>query len=154
MCHSLKEVVHPQANVPFHRGMESLIHPAQGVANRHTGAVGKRTVRCGGHKITGNRKYREVPFMTCCNADPTHPGCQVYHPCCQQPQGAQGCKTVFSCCGVEGELVCWNCRSSHSPNNPLPHQVPTIPTFTVFFARKASLSSVNHFLHYQYCSVI
>ena len=106
MCHVLKEEVHPQANVPFHQGMESLNHPAQGVANRHTGAVAyNRQGKWDGDlgKIFGIKKYKEVPYMTCCNADPSHPGCQVYHPCCQQPQGAQGCKNVFSCCGTEGE---------------------------------------------------
>ena len=103
-CHTLKEAIHPQANVPFHAGAGSLAHPAKDLAKRHTGAVAYNRERCGGHKALGNRRYKDVPYMACCNNNPSHPGCQVYHPCCQMPQGAAGCKNVFTCCGAEGIL--------------------------------------------------
>ena len=101
----LKEVVHPLANIPYHKEPGSLIHPAPGVANRHTGAVAyRRESKWAGDlgKVFGVKNHKDVPYMACCNNAPEHPGCQVYHPCCQQPQGGAGCKNVFSCCGTEG----------------------------------------------------
>jgi len=99
-CHTSKETVHPQSNVPFHRGTQTNQHPSANVATRHTGSVQYRKERTGGNRVTG-RRYKEVPYMSCCGNDPAHGGCQVYHPCCNQPQGTVGCKTVFTCCGSE-----------------------------------------------------
>merc|ERR1711981_157311 len=70
------------------------------MASRHTGGAAYRKGTTAGTRVTG-RRYLAIPYMTCCNNDPSHPGCQVYHPCCLQSQGAQGCKYIYSCCGGE-----------------------------------------------------
>ena len=96
-----KETVHPQSTVPFHRGTQTNQHPTLNVATRHTGQVHYWKANRNGNRVTG-RRYNAVPYMSCCHNDPSHGGCQVFHPCCNQPQGAVGCRTVFTCCGSEG----------------------------------------------------
>jgi len=105
-CHTAVERVHPQAPLPIHRGATALTHPVTGIATRHTRPVEQRKVRKGGNRVIG-RTYTYVPHYYCCGRDVAQnpPGCQAYHPCCNQPQGAQGCKNIFTCCGVEGKLV-------------------------------------------------
>jgi len=105
-CHTAVERVHPQAPLPVHRGATALTHPVTGIATRHTRQVETRKVRKGGNRVT-RRTYNYVPHYYCCGRDVEQnpPGCQAYHPCCEQPQGAQGCKNIFTCCGVEGKLV-------------------------------------------------
>ena len=93
-------------NVPFHGGNPMLVHPALSVAKRHTGGVAYRRVSSWNGdlgKVFGVKKHRDVPYMSCCNNEPSHPGCQVYHPCCQKNEGAEGCKLMYSCCGSEGK---------------------------------------------------
>jgi len=108
LCHTNKENVHPQSLVPFHRGGSNLVHPVQNLSRRHTGSVDQDKVRIGGNRVTG-RRYKYVPFMTCCKNDPSHAGCQEYYTCCAQPKGSNGCKNVYTCCGapvMEGNSGC------------------------------------------------
>jgi len=103
-CHIKIEGVHPLTAVPVHRGSAPRIHTVSSVATRHTGGVAYRRGTTGRNSRVTGRKYKEIPYMVCCNNDPSHGGCQVYHPCCLQPQGTPGCKNIYTCCGGEGNI--------------------------------------------------